>query len=1150
MRVNVLAINLLATYQNIFKQINFLKSKEKLLNEQKNSLSIECNKKKEERLTEYEKEVSAIEDKIRDLEVYEYGARCHGAVLSGYNPFPEKTQNIVFQQMYTMLSYSQEGKIVANNLLKKCANQKRYYEEQLYRLKVEYNNSLISIEQNAFRNSDSVNILNELNLIQKKYDEFAEGKTAHSLIQEIKSRATTFFIKSGKIYNADICKQTHPVFCFGFVCAPYPLPDIFSSKLQRVFGNFYNQADKSLLLPLCILSEKPNNDSLYSAINISISYNDTTRDISHEITHGILFNILRNYTPLHHRVTYVDFDTFNPEHLGYMNRFVGEDSLINYPISIEGVNKALQLLISEANSEPENNRQRRYLFVKGIGASGNGEILTKVKRICNNCKKNNICTIFVDYNDNQQPQNHRSDIKISFNIFSNDNGQFATSYLGFQTRFCFLVSPKGLNPSSESVLISAFVPPKTDNRYENFFNLCDTIPYVEQPRKRNKLAVTYGLEEKKGKLSRIIFEKMDFATFLMGGSGSGKTTLIHTIITDIIRNYHPDEVELWLADFKYSGFAPYVIKDIPPHIKYILMDKSDEMIFDFIDLMHAELERRERLTGTINIEDRLDTSVKVYFPTIFVIMDEFSAVSQAFERNYSYRDKLDDLLSKGRSKGFRFIFASQAYTTSASALSSFAKKQISSRIAMKNSEIDEIKDTLNIPSSQRSSDISILIDTLTDHYTLYKKQQADGSIEIIKSLVLYFDSTDWNSRYNLYKRIRNSMCPIEEKDYSGESGQYVDKHPVIVSSDTLVAFNPQMFMSSVRACREDDELAVSDDDMVVSFGVPRNLSMNSFAIISKSARENIFLLYCKEEVICCMSIVLSSARSFRNQNGTVQVWGHTKSPVFRKYKETHLSKLNISEGILGIRKAIDAIYDEIKHKRKSNQLIILLGIESIYNDLVDGAVESSLLTNSRDVKSLYAKTPEEIEEAIKCDNDEQKLVELMNEFYEKGEAEGKTEEEMDAEFELIMQKYYDETSGEPTFPVAFTENADNIVNEPNEVIDYAERFKWLLEVGSRYGYHFMLVINDYNNMHDMKVGIGNFNHRLSFKTGTSAISDSIFDNSRACKLSRHVCLYSARGSSSQSFLITPFLHKGVTWDNWTIDENGKAINPSEKYKKT
>ena len=1148
MRVNVLAINLIATYQNIFKQINSLKNREKLLNEQNNSLSKECEKKKQERFAEYQKEVSAIDEKIQELEVFEYGARCHGAVLSGYNPFPEKTQNIVFQQMYTMLSYSQEGKVVANNLLKKCANQKRYYEDQLTKLKEEYNNSLISIERNTFSKSDSVNILNELNLIQEKYNEFAEGKTALLLKQEIENRANKFFIKSGVLYNVDVCKQTHSVFCFGFVCAPYPLPDTFSGKLKSVFGYFYNQVDKTLLIPLCILSEKTNNNSLYSAINISVSYNETTRDKSHDITHGILFNILRNYIPLHHRVTYVDFDTFNPEQLGYMNRFVGEDGLINYPTSIEEVNKALQLLISEASSEPENNRQRRYLFVKGIGTSGNGEVVTKVKRICNNCKKNNICTIFVDYNDNQQPQNYRSDIKISFNIFSNDNGQFATSYLGFQTRFCFLISPEGLKPSSESVLLSAFVPPKTDNRYESFFDLSDPIPYVGHPRKRDKLVVTYGLEEKKKELSRIIFEKMDFATFLMGGSGSGKTTLIHTIITDVIRNYHPDEVELWLADFKYSGFAPYVIKNIPPHIKYILMDKSDEMIFDFIDLMHAELERRERLTGTINIEDRLDTSVKVYLPTILVIMDEFSAVSQAFEHDYSYRDKLDDLLSKGRSKGFRFIFASQAYTTSASALSSFAKKQISSRIAMKNSEIDEIKDTLNIPSSQRSSDVSILIDTLTDHYTLYKKQQDDGSIKIIKSLVLFFESTDWNSRYNLYERIRNSMYPIEEKDYLGESQQYVDKHPVIVSSDTLVAFNTQLFKSSVRACREDDELAISDDDMVVSFGIPRNLSMNSFAIISKSARENIFLLFSKEEVICCMSVVLSSARSFLNQDGRVQVWGHTKNPVFRKYKESHLSKLNISEGIIGIRKAIDTIYDEIKQKKKSNQLIILLGIESIYNDLVDGNVDSSLPYNSIDVKSLYAKTSEEIEDAIKCDNDEQKLVELMNEFYEKGEAEGKTEEEMDAEFELIMQKYYDETNGEPTLPVTFTEKDENIFTESNEVIDYAERLKYLLEVGSRFGYHFMLVINDFNNMYDMKVGIGNFNHRLSFKTGTSAISDSIFDNGRACKLFRHVCLYSARGSSSQSFLITPFLHKGVTWDNWTIDENGKAINPSAKYK--
>ena len=80
---------------------------------------------------------------------------------------------------------------------------------------------------------------------------------------------------------------------------------------------------------------------------------------------------------------------------------------------------------------------------------------------------------------------------------------------------------------------------------------------------------------------------------IIGHTGSGKSTLLHTLITGIIRNYHPDDVELWLADFKMSEFAQY-IDPLPPHVKYILLDESKELVFDLIDRLTDKMMERQR----------------------------------------------------------------------------------------------------------------------------------------------------------------------------------------------------------------------------------------------------------------------------------------------------------------------------------------------------------------------------------------------------------------------------------------------------------------------------------------------------------------------------------------------------------------------------
>ena len=118
-------------------------------------------------------------------------------------------------------------------------------------------------------------------------------------------------------------------------------------------------------------------------------------------------------------------------------------------------------------------------------------------------------------------------------------------------------------------------------------------------------------------------------------------------------------------------------------------------------------------------------------------------------------------------------------------------------------------------------------------------------------------------------------------------------------------------------------------------------------------------------------------------------------------------------------------------------------------------------------------------------------------------------------------------------------NTTSIKNDPLQM------FKYLLEQGCRNGYHFLLCIDDYNKLRDMGLNIRSFNHRLSFQTDSKETSLWIFNSNRAATLAPNVCLYSGLGSSNGHFLITPYLHKGVTWGDWKVDENGQAYNSAK-----
>lgn len=190
--------------------------------------------------------------------------------------------------------------------------------------------------------------------------------------------------------------------------------------------------------------------------------------------------------------------------------------------------------------------------------------------------------------------------------------------------------------------------------------------------------------------------------FISGGTNSGKSTLLHTIILSACLHYHPNDLEIWLVDYKQTEFYLYRKKTLP-HIKLIGVSKTPDFTFSLLDKIETEANRRTELMNRFeaqNLEEyrkHREEPNYVNISRLFIVIDEFHEMSQFVSTDMEYKDKLENILREYRAQGITCLMADQTFSTGLSGLTSAAKNQIGLRIAMRNeASPQEIKDTLEV----------------------------------------------------------------------------------------------------------------------------------------------------------------------------------------------------------------------------------------------------------------------------------------------------------------------------------------------------------------------------------------------------------------------------------------------------------------------
>ena len=177
---------------------------------------------------------------------------------------------------------------------------------------------------------------------------------------------------------------------------------------------------------------------------------------------------------------------------------------------------------------------------------------------------------------------------------------------------------------------------------------------------------------------------------IAGKTGSGKSTLLHALITQLALTYSPEEVELYLVDFKKGvEFKTYAAHELA-HARVVAIESEREFGLSVLQRLDGELKQRgERFRGLgVNDLASYRQASGTPLPRVLLVVDEFQ---EFFVEDDKVAQEaallLDRLVRQGRAFGIHILLGSQtlggAYSLARSTID-----QMAVRIALQCSETD------------------------------------------------------------------------------------------------------------------------------------------------------------------------------------------------------------------------------------------------------------------------------------------------------------------------------------------------------------------------------------------------------------------------------------------------------------------------------
>ncbi|GHR99764.1 ATP-binding protein [Helicobacter pylori] len=248
-------------------------------------------------------------------------------------------------------------------------------------------------------------------------------------------------------------------------------------------------------------------------------------------------------------------------------------------------------------------------------------------------------------------------------------------------------------------------------------------------------------------------------TLICGRSGSGKSNFLHVLIQNLAFCYAPNEVQLFLLDYKEGvEFNAYAKERILEHARLVSVASSVGFGVSFLSWLDKEMKKRDELFKQFNVKDLSDYRKHGEMPRLIVVIDEFQVLfsDSATKEKERVERYLNTILKKGRSYGVHLILATQTMRDADSNKSLMA--QIANRIALPM----DAEDSESILSDDVACEL-VRPEGIFNNNGGHQKYHTKMSIPKAPD-----DFTPFIKRIHKEFNQRN-LAPIEHKIYNGET---------------------------------------------------------------------------------------------------------------------------------------------------------------------------------------------------------------------------------------------------------------------------------------------------------------------------------------------------------------------------------------------
>lgn len=565
----------------------------------------------------------------------------------------------------------------------------------------------------------------------------------------------------------------------------------------------------------------------------------------------------------------------------------------------------------------------RYLVVVDYPESFDEEMTSKLISIINNGPRCGIHTVLLtnksrceveSYNNLKNNISNLDIITISDSVqlMNNDKRfRFVEGYLLDESDAHKLVTKVGKNSVN------------VDKKIKNSDILADTSRFWNEL-SSECIRVPIGQKGANKVQYFEIGEKSLQHALVTGATGSGKSVFLNTLIMNASLLYTPQELELYLIDFKEGIEFKNYAKHKLPHARIVSIQSEVEFAYNVIKSLVSELERRGELFGSESqsIKKIADyKNIGKSLPRILLIIDEYQKLFEG-DSNISNEiaTMLKDVLNRGRAFGIHVVLCSQA-VRGIEYIDSDSLAQIAVRIAFKSKE--GMRNGLD--------DSNNIVRTLSDMPGHAVYNDDFGSVGGNSVFQTSFSEED---------EIINGLQMVGEKVSSTHQQRVFDG-----SEDVILSDKQKLTINDAINSRENANR--------IWLGEPVSLETNLHIEIDRQSENNIIIFgqdYDNVEELLKL-FMISNLIDSDNKLYIIDYNSRSNENVFRKLGDA-LTK-NVSYGKRNaLEKIVDNVYEETVSRTESEQFdshsifLYLLGVhrmkELANEDLFDSDEEFSL----------------------------------------------------------------------------------------------------------------------------------------------------------------------------------------------------------------